>query len=244
MVNVNFSSWSGQPIQANRPTYVITHGYRGSDRAQWSDSLAATIDRQDPGSNIFITDWSESANNFNYFNTVDDVDDVGDRMANWLQENKVNPDTTQLIGYSLGAHVSGIAGDTYEDITGRSIATIVGLDPAGVGYESSWFSRGKSPADRLDSTDAERVVAIHTSDFFGYDDPLGKLDLYVNEDSRFQPGKFGPAGNHSYAYELYTDLVGGNSYKQNSSDVFSDGKLDYQDIFALSGTVDVATTLG
>ena len=150
-----------------------------------------------------------------------------------MSEEGVNSDTTQLIGHSLGAHVSGIAGDVYEDITGRSIETIVGLDPAGPAYEEVLFSEGKSPSERLDPTDGDRVVAFHTSETFGYDDPLGLLDLYINPDDRFQPGENNALGNHRYAHNLYTDLVGGNSYRQSNDQILGDGIFDYQDIFAL-----------
>ena len=163
-------------------------------------------------------------------------------MATWLSDEGINPDTTQLIGHSLGAHVSGIAGDVYEDITGVSIETIVGLDPAGPAYERFLFSSGKPADERLDPTDGDRVVAFHTSDTFGYDDPLGLLDLYINPDDLLQPGRSNPLGNHNYAHDLYTDLVGGNEYIQSNDQILGDGIFDYEDIFAFSGSIDVDTT--
>ena len=242
MVQVTFSSWSVEPIDTDYNTYVITHGYLSSSSEEWVADLAQALEQQDPFSNIILTDWSEGADTFNYFSAVEDTEDVGNQLAIWLSEEGVNPDTTQLIGHSLGAHVSGIAGDVYEDITGSSIETIVGLDPAGPAYEDSLFFSGKSPEDRLDSTDADRVIAFHTSDTFGYDDPLGILDLYINPDDLLQPGETNAVGNHSYAHQLYTELVSGISYSQSNEQILGDGIFDYEDIFAFSGNIDVDTT--
>ncbi len=242
MVEVTFTSWLAESIELDYNTYVITHGYLSSSSSEWVEDLAREIDERDPFSNIILTDWSEAADTLNYFSAVEDTEIVGDRLANWLSEEGVNPDTTQLIGHSLGAHVSGIAGDVYEDITGRSIETIVGLDAAGPAYEEFLFFGGKSAEERLDPTDADRVVAFHTSDTFGYDDPLGILDLYVNPDDLLQPGESNALGNHNYAHELYIDLVGGSSYRQSNEQILGDGIFDYEDIFAFSGSIDVDTT--
>lgn len=222
--------------------YVITHGYQSSSSQKWVNDLAQEIDRRDPLSNIILTDWSEAANTLDYFSAVEDTEVVGSQLAGWLDNSEVNPDTTQLIGHSLGAHASGIAGDVYSDITGQSVETIVGLDPAGPAYEDTLFSSGKSLSERLDSTDADRVVAFHTSETLGYDDPLAILDLYINPDDWFQPGEWNTFGNHSYAHQLYTDLVGGSQYLQSSGQVLGDGIFDYEDIFAFSGSIDVDTT--
>lgn len=242
MVKVTFSSWQQQPVDTNLDTYVITHGYRSNGATDWIIDLAQEIDRENPNSNIILTDWSEGADTFNYFSAVRDTESVGDSLAQWLVTENINPDTTQLIGHSLGAHVSGIAGDVYEDITGNSIETIVGLDPAGVGYESSFFFRGKTPDERLDRTDADRVIVFHTSDIFGYDDPLGSLDLYINPNDFLQPGARSAVGNHSYAQQLYTDLIGGSGYSQNNNQVLGDGIFDYQDILTFNGSFNVTTT--
>lgn len=242
MVEVTFSSFSQEPIEADLDTYVITHGYMSSSESEWVGNLAEEIAQLDPDSNIILTDWSEAADTLNYFRAVRDTEDVGTQLSDWLIEEGINPDKTQLIGHSLGAHVSGIAGDVYEDITGSSIETIVGLDPAGPAYERFLFSRGKSADERLDPTDGDRVVTFHTSSTFGYDDPLALLDLYINPEDLFQPGELTPAGNHGYAHDLYTDLVGGVGYIQDNEQTLGDGIFDYEDIFAFSGSIAVDTT--
>ncbi|MEM7757599.1 MAG: hypothetical protein AAF298_05650 [Cyanobacteria bacterium P01_A01_bin.40] len=241
MPEVTFSLWSEKSIEPTADTYVITHGYLSSSSENWVNNLAQEIQQLDPESNIILTDWSEAAASLNYFSAVADTEDVGNLLANWLVAADINPEQTQLIGHSLGAHASGIAGDVYEDITGRSIGTIVGLDAAGPAYEDSLFFEGKSDSQRLDATDAERVVAFHTSDTFGYDDPLGLLDLYVNPEDLFQPRERTALGNHRYAHKLYIDLVGGTDYLQSNEELLGDGSFSYEDLFTFRGSVEVDT---
>lgn len=57
-----------------------------------------------------------------------------------------------IIGFSLGAHVSGFAG---AELPGLS--RITGLDPAGPLFES------QHPKARLDSTDANFIDVIHSN---------------------------------------------------------------------------------
>ncbi|MEM7593645.1 MAG: hypothetical protein AAF383_19400 [Cyanobacteria bacterium P01_A01_bin.83] len=242
MIEVTFSSFEQKPVDTDSDTYVITHGYLSSSDSEWVGNLAEEIEQLDSNSNIILTDWSEAAGTVNYFSAVEDTEEVGNQLANWLIDEEINPDTTQLIGHSLGAHASGIAGDIYSDITSSSIETIVGLDPAGPAYEDSLFSNGKPADERLDPTDGDRVVAFHTSDTFGYDDPLGLLDLYINPDDLLQPGKSNALGNHAYSQDLYTDLIAGNGYVQSNEGVLGDGIFDYDDVFAFSGSIDVDTT--
>ena len=135
----------------------------------------------------------------------------------------------------MGAHVSGIAGDVYDDLTGLAITQIIGLDPAGPLFESPG---GRGTSERLDPTDGDRVIAFHTSNTLGYDGTLADLDLYVNWDDLFQPGKSSFVGNHSYPIELLADLYQGAGYLQPSdSSVF-----DLADLSTLSGSVNLDTT--
>ena len=77
MVEVTFSSWSAEPIENDRNTYVITHGYLSSSSEEWIDDLAQEIDDRDPFANIILTDWSEAANTLNYFSAVEETEVVG-----------------------------------------------------------------------------------------------------------------------------------------------------------------------
>lgn len=80
-----------------------------------------------------------------------------------------------IIGFSLGAHVSGFAG---AELPG--ISRITGLDPAGPLFES------QHPKARLDSTDAVFVDVIHSNGEnlilggLGSWQPMGHVDFYPN----------------------------------------------------------------
>ena len=105
--------------------------------------------------NVLAIDWSTPANDINYFNSAFNTQIVGSIVAFFIkrlvQVFGVRPETFQLVGHSLGAHVSGFAGKRFD--TSAQIGHISGLDPAGPG-----FSR-----NRLSPNDANLVVVIHTS---------------------------------------------------------------------------------
>ncbi|TMW42475.1 hypothetical protein DOY81_012446 [Sarcophaga bullata] len=93
-----------------------------------------------------------------------------------LQEHKgLNLSRTHIIGFSLGAHVSGFAG---AELPG--LARITGLDPAGPLFEA------QHPKVRLDNTDAEFVDVIHSNGEnlilggLGSWQPMGDVDYYPN----------------------------------------------------------------
>lgn len=75
-----------------------------------------------------------------------------------------------LIGFSLGAHVSGFAG---AELPGLS--RITGLDPAGPLFES------QHPKARLDSTDANFIDVIHSNGENLILGGLGNDCLYIND---------------------------------------------------------------
>ncbi len=86
---------------------------------------------------------------------------------------EVDPSKIELVGHGLGAHVAGIAANRITAHHGKKIDLIVGLDASGLNVDLE---------DRLDKTDATRVVGIHTNfDSLGFGDPnrYGHLDVYV-----------------------------------------------------------------
>ncbi len=235
MLDVYFNTWdnggfnNSRSIDTSDPTYVIVHGYQSTGGnpsnnftpAGWMSEMAQNIrDLEGNDANILLVDWQDEADTFYYPAAADKVDDVGVEVANYLLDRGVNPGTTTLIGHSLGAHLMGEAGEELRERSGE-VDQLIGLDPAGPEFEGGWFSSANPTDDRLDPSDADRVVAFHTSSTLGYDDPLADLDLYINWNDWFQPGSWNFAGNHSYAHTLYNDLLDGFGFKQNNGTIFS-----------------------
>ena len=146
------------------------------------------------GANIFRIDWSksdwkkwtvETGKSFSTYSEAEkEIKTVGDSIADYLIKKGLDPSNIELVGHGLGAHVAGIAankiaahyGKTY-GAYGKKIDLIVGLDASGLDK--------KIPLqDRLDKSDATRVVGIHTNpDTYGFGDPnpYGHLDVYVKD---------------------------------------------------------------
>lgn len=86
----------------------------------------------------------------NYIAARNRVEPIGTHLASFIDflfNNKLaSLDDINLIGFSLGAHVVGIAG---KQIQSGKLPKIVGLDPAG-----PLFSY-KKPSQRLDKNDAK-----------------------------------------------------------------------------------------
>ncbi|KAF8786162.1 pancreatic lipase-related protein 2-like [Argiope bruennichi] len=125
--------------------------------------------------NVILMDWTRY-NQPPYLLSAINTLVIGHELANFIQflENTkgVDPKNVHLIGHSLGAHVSGVAGKETPNL-GR----ISGLDPAFPLFSS------KSILHRLTYTDADFVDVIHTSTSllgFGIGDPIGHQDFYPN----------------------------------------------------------------
>ncbi|XP_033124932.1 pancreatic triacylglycerol lipase-like, partial [Anneissia japonica] len=104
--------------------------------------------------NVFVVDWGRGAKDI-YTKSVQNARVVGRELGMFVQflmkETIALYNMMHFIGHSLGAHISGFAGETTPGI-GR----ITGLDPAGPEF------RNTDPACRLDPTDALFVDNIHT----------------------------------------------------------------------------------
>ncbi|BET02171.1 Triacylglycerol lipase [Nesidiocoris tenuis] len=105
-------------------------------------------------------------------------------LVNYLKDNEgLNPADVHIVGHSLGAQISGYAGEAIPGL-GR----ITGLDPSG-----PWFQYMPTYV-RLDPLDAEFVHVIHTdrspsvATGFGTDEVTGHVDFYPNDGKREQPG--------------------------------------------------------
>jgi Ca2+-binding RTX toxin-like protein len=190
-------------------TILVTHGFTSSPEKS-SLQVAQAYKTKYQDANVISVDWSDGSGstlldylNVRHLNTYG----VGYQIADFLIGLGVNPKNTELAGHSLGAHIMGIAGDKYKDITGVSIGTIIGLDAAGPGYNSV-------TTGRLDVSDADRVVGIHTDPItwdhwngLGWGEHYGNFDIYVRKAD----------GSHLYDHsavtDIYKELLLGSKYQ-------------------------------
>ena len=127
--------------------------------------------------NVITVDWRSLAEYPNYARAALSTTPVGIYVANFLDFliSQGTPSTSfHVIGYSLGAHIAGSAGNSLR--LGR-IPRITGLEPASGGYERMEKLRS------LSSTDANFVDVIHTNANIlglGTASPIGHADFYPN----------------------------------------------------------------
>ncbi|XP_069835807.1 pancreatic triacylglycerol lipase-like isoform X2 [Dendropsophus ebraccatus] len=125
--------------------------------------------------NCVCVDWSGGSSAI-YFQAMNNVQVVGAEVAYFINTivEKFNCSLSgiHIIGHSLGAHVAGEAGKRR-----LGIAKITCLDAAYPGFE------GESDEVSVDATDANFVVAVHTSAGpigLGMRKAIGHKDFYLN----------------------------------------------------------------
>ncbi len=123
-----------------------------------------------------MVDWS-SANQHPYSQAAGNAQIVAIEIAklilSFVSELRCAADRFHLVGFSLGAHIAGNAGQRV-----KGLGRITALDPASVYFEDVEDSM------RLDKSDAQFVDVIHTDSSstlgFGMKRSLGHVDFYPN----------------------------------------------------------------
>ncbi|KAK5907633.1 hypothetical protein CesoFtcFv8_005459 [Champsocephalus esox] len=168
-------------------TFVMIHGWTVTGMFEsWVPKLVSALYERVPGANVIVVDWLTRANQ-HYPTSAAYTKLVGRDVAkfvSWIQKELQLPwERLHLLGYSLGAHVAGIAGD----LTGHRISRITGLDPAGPTFEHA------DNQNILSKGDAQFVDVLHTNTrgspdrSIGIQRPVGHIDIYPNGGT-FQPG--------------------------------------------------------
>ncbi|KAL0883718.1 hypothetical protein ABMA27_015833 [Loxostege sticticalis] len=99
---------------------------------------------------------------------------IGEYLAA-LTDHGLAANRLEMLGASLGAHISSYAAEKFMDLTGTKLNRLSALDPAGPCFRNLPYSR------RLNHHVARRVDVLHTNiDGFGIADPLGHVDFYAN----------------------------------------------------------------
>ncbi|XP_046869534.1 uncharacterized protein LOC6650223 [Drosophila willistoni] len=184
------------------PTRIIIHGWLGNAHANiYNTLLPAYMNLSTGNYNVFTVDWGRGAI-ADYITASYRVKPVGQVVAKFVdflhQEAGMRFEDLQLIGFSMGAHVAGLAGKYVQ--TGR-LKVIRALDPA------LPFFRYAQEKERLTMDDADYVEVLHTSvGSYGFDRPLGHVDFYANWGSQ-QPGCFWHECSHWRAFILFGESL-------------------------------------
>lgn len=171
----------------NTKTFVVIHGWTVTGMYEsWVPKLVMALYDREPSANVIVVDWLVRAQQ-HYPTSAAYTKLVGRDVAkfvNWLQAELDYPwSKLHLLGYSLGAHVAGIAGL----LTKNKVSRITGLDPAGPSFEYADAQSTLSPDD------AQFVDVLHTNTrgspdrSIGIQRPVGHVDIYPNGGT-FQPG--------------------------------------------------------
>nr|AAV36854.1 RH14406p [Drosophila melanogaster] len=157
---------------------VIVHGFGSACPHVWIYEMKTALMAVEDCI-VICVDWENGATFPNYVRAAANTRLVGKQLAmllrNLQQHKGLDLMRTHVIGFSLGAHVSGFAG---AELPGLS--RITGLDPAGPLFEA------QHPKVRLDSSDAEFVDVIHSNGEnlilggLGSWRPMGHVDYYPN----------------------------------------------------------------
>ncbi|XP_035709249.1 endothelial lipase isoform X2 [Folsomia candida] len=188
---------------------ILIHGYTMSQFGTFPQNVKNAYlseyrrrlerDRNAEGYNVLIVDWAPLADpklsgNANfllmYTFAVRNVQVVGQRvgeMVHFLRQNGglESYKKVHIVGFSLGAHVSGNAGTTIFNLSGEKIPRITGLDPAGPNF---YFEIKAISSPKLRKDCAKFVDVYHSNQGeFGTLSTLGNVDFYPNGGGPFQP---------------------------------------------------------
>ncbi|GAB6025976.1 hypothetical protein CHUAL_011945 [Chamberlinius hualienensis] len=174
----NVSSMYNPLFNRSQPIKLMVHGFGSSCQKQWAIEMRKAL-LQLENVNVICVNWEEGAALPNYVQAAANTRVVGKQVAKFIrtlnQIRGTNNTFYHLIGFSLGAHVAGFAGDEV-----KNLSRITGLDPAAPLYE------GYSLKARLDPSDANFVDVIHSNGEsllyggLGAFEPMGHVDYYPN----------------------------------------------------------------
>lgn len=111
------------------------------------------------------------------------VNTVGKQLAEFilslLKKSGKTANSITIAGHSLGAHVSGLAGQTIYEATKTKISTIYGLDAAAPLFTITIPLLSKSNFT-LSKDNANFVQVLHTTSALGTSKNIGHADFIAN----------------------------------------------------------------
>ncbi|KAI5646250.1 lipase domain-containing protein [Phthorimaea operculella] len=166
--NLTMTKRMAKILEGAKNIVILVHGFLESSEGLMVNGLSPGLLKQQ-GLKILALDGRKLVN-LEYFRSSTYARFMGERLGTCLGqmvEKGQDPSKLILIGHSLGAHISGIAGKRLHQLTGQRAGRIIALDPA-----SPCFGN-VGPAGRLVQTDAAYVIVVHTNTgTFGLTEPV------------------------------------------------------------------------
>lgn len=201
---------NGKPV--GKTIFLIKGFIDAFDAPDFAEATIVANRRENQEARVIVVNWANAANPFrmrpidavntdefalNYDVASLSVPRVGGEIAQWMVQQGVDPRTTEILGHSLGAQVAANIGRRM----GGQLARIVAADPAGPVFE------GLNENERLDASDAQWVVVIHTTKAFGDQRVIGNVDQYVSSPL------FLPNFAHTRAWDLLIKSVQDRNFR-------------------------------
>ncbi|KAI8428493.1 hypothetical protein MSG28_007285 [Choristoneura fumiferana] len=194
IVNGNANTIWNSNYNGNRQLKVIVHGWNSDGNSDLNPAITAaflaTVD-----ANVIVVDWRSLANSL-YTIAANGVPSVGQHLGNFLiwliNTGGGNWNNVHLVGFSLGAHVVGVAGRQAGGwpmrVTGKFYDTFL--------YNA------------LNGNSGTYVECIHTDGgLLGINDPICNANFYPNGGNNPQPGCWISTCSHSRAHQLFASTV-------------------------------------
>ncbi|CAH2039369.1 unnamed protein product, partial [Iphiclides podalirius] len=169
-------------IDFSRKTLLYIGGFLDSPNFPIARTISTVY--HDVGYNVLLLD-TNTFTTMEYPMAVRFMRPVGRHVAKMLAVligEGLDPSKLEVVGLSLGGQTMSFVAKGLQDLTGRNVSRLTGLDPAGPCF------RHLGPGQRLDMTDADFVEVVSTNiDGFGMAAPVGHVNFYVNG-GEYQPG--------------------------------------------------------
>ncbi|XP_054165483.1 pancreatic lipase-related protein 2-like [Oppia nitens] len=169
-------------INPTKPVVIIAHGFGNNGTTPQLISVKDSLLKFGKIETVVMIDWSKGAAQPWYVEAATNTQVVGRQVAFLIETIRkthgLDPKNVHLIGFSLGAQVSGFAGKYSQSAYKWKFGRISALDAAAPLFEDY-------PGSYLTHDDAEFVDAIHTSaghiivtGEVGFIEPIGHIDFF------------------------------------------------------------------
>lgn len=125
-VGLEWASGSRRPILANKPTWIIMHGWTSTPDSFSLPELAQAIDDFEEGDQVLMLDWSDAVSSLNILSATAWIPEVADWVKDSMDRWGIPASKVNLVGHSLGGWLTGVLADQFDGPVNR----IYVLDPA------------------------------------------------------------------------------------------------------------------